>query len=148
MQFGDLRVINEDRVIGGEGFGRHPHSNFEIFSYVLEGQLEHQDSLGNREVISPNKHCHPETPQVLKRGDVQFTSTGSGISHSEYNHSKKDEVYFLQIWVKPDQKGLTPGYQTKTYSEQSKRGNLVKIIQPKVISHNYLLIEIIFIQYN
>eukprot|EP00005_Dracoamoeba_jomungandri_P011079 CAMPEP_0174265868 /NCGR_PEP_ID=MMETSP0439-20130205/28213_1 /TAXON_ID=0 /ORGANISM="Stereomyxa ramosa, Strain Chinc5" /LENGTH=234 /DNA_ID=CAMNT_0015352539 /DNA_START=15 /DNA_END=716 /DNA_ORIENTATION=- len=115
--FGSLRVINEDIVKGGEGFGSHPHRNFEIFSYVIDGALEHKDSLGNRE--------------VLKRGDVQFTSAGSGIVHSEYNASKTTDVYFLQIWVKPNQNNLDPEYQTKHFSEEAKQNSLCLIVSGK-----------------
>eukprot|EP01113_Clastostelium_recurvatum_P040665 TRINITY_DN6341_c0_g1_i2.p1 TRINITY_DN6341_c0_g1~~TRINITY_DN6341_c0_g1_i2.p1 ORF type:complete len:258 (+),score=38.41 TRINITY_DN6341_c0_g1_i2:102-875(+) len=117
--YGPLRVINEDRVAGGEGFGMHPHANFEIFSYILTGQLEHKDSLGNRE--------------VLEAGDVQFTSAGSGISHSEYNHSPDKPVYFLQMWIKPDQRGLNPNYQTRNFKIEDRKGKLCKIISPKVL---------------
>jgi riboflavin-specific deaminase-like protein len=98
MSFGPLRVINEDRVSPKTGFPTHPHSNAEIFSYILDGELTHKDSLGNVE--------------ILKRGEVQFTSAGSGIRHSEYNDHGKKEVHFLQIWYTPDQKNLTPKYYT------------------------------------
>jgi len=109
-----LRVINEDRVQGGEGFGTHPHRIYEIFSYVLGGRLEHKDSLGNIE--------------VLKRGDVQFTTTGTGLSHSEYNHSKTEPVHFLQMWVLPSDPKLPPGYQTKSFSDEEKRNQLRLIV--------------------
>ncbi|PRP89285.1 hypothetical protein PROFUN_02159 [Planoprotostelium fungivorum] len=122
-QFGTLRVINEDRVSGGKGFGTHPHKNFEIFSYVLAGTIEHRDGMGNRE--------------ILKRGDVQFTSAGAGISHSEYNHDPKLPLYFLQIWVQPDQKNLKPEYQMKTFSEEKKRGQLLRILTPKAQATQY-----------
>jgi redox-sensitive bicupin YhaK (pirin superfamily) len=112
-----LRVINEDRVAGGGGFPTHPHRNFEIFSYVISGALEHKDSLDNRE--------------VLKRGDVQFTSAGSGIRHSEYNHSKKEIVHFLQCWLIPNEQGLRPSYQTRFFSDEDKQGQLCPIISPK-----------------
>jgi len=112
-----LRVLNEDRVSPGEGFGTHGHANFEIFSYVIEGYLEHKDSMNNRE--------------VLKRGDVQFTSAGSGIRHSEYNHSQDEDVHFLQIWVKPNQNNLRPAYETKHFSEESKTNRLCLIVAPK-----------------
>jgi redox-sensitive bicupin YhaK (pirin superfamily) len=101
-------------VAGGNGFGMHPHANFEIFSVVLDGALEHKDSMGNRD--------------VLKRGAVQFTSAGSGIYHSEYNASKKDLVHFLQIWVKPDVKDIKPSYITKEWSDAEKTNVLKKII--------------------
>ena len=114
--FGSLRVINEDRVEGGKGFGRHPHRDFEIFSYVVSGKLKHDDSLGNSE--------------ILTRGDVQFTSTGSGISHSEFNGDAKEYVHFLQMWVKPHTRGLPPGYQTKRFTDDDKRNQLRLLISP------------------
>jgi redox-sensitive bicupin YhaK (pirin superfamily) len=115
--FGSLRVLNEDIVQPGEGFGKHPHRNFEIYSYVVSGELEHKDSMGNVE--------------ILKRGDVQLTSAGSGISHSEYNRNTKQAVHFLQIWVVPDKMGLTPSYQTKHFSEADKLNNLLEFMVPK-----------------
>lgn len=114
--FHSLRVINEDRVVGGEGFGSHPHSEFEIFSYVVNGALRHQDSLGHNEVIP--------------RGTVQFTSAGRGLSHSEYNASPSELVHFIQMWVKPNQRGLTPSYQTKSFSDASKRNQLRVVVSP------------------
>lgn len=115
MQFSNLRVINEDRVAPGTGFGTHPHREAEIFSVVLGGALEHKDSMGNTE--------------VLKRGDVQFTSAGTGIRHSEKNGGK-DEVHFLQIWYTPDTSGLPPRYYTTHASDESKRNSLVTLIKP------------------
>lgn len=115
--FGSLRVINEDRVIAGEGFGKHPHREFEIFSYVISGELTHRDSMGNVEVIS--------------RGWVQFTTAGTGIFHSEYNHNKEGKVvHFLQIWVMPDQYRLQPSYQTKYFDDSNKKGKLCPIVVP------------------
>jgi redox-sensitive bicupin YhaK (pirin superfamily) len=116
MGFGPLRVINEDRVQPGAGFGSHGHRDMEIISYVLEGELAHQDSMGNGSVITP--------------GDVQRMSAGSGVRHSEFNGSKERPVHFLQIWIEPKYRGIEPGYEEKRFSDEEKRGRLRLIASP------------------
>ena len=116
MGFGPLRVINEDRVQPGQGFGTHGHRDMEIISYVLEGGLAHKDSMGNGSVIRP--------------GDVQRMSAGTGVRHSEFNASDKDLVHFLQIWIEPDRRGVAPSYEEKRFDDASKRGQLRLIASP------------------
>ncbi|KAG9004015.1 hypothetical protein FRB94_002724 [Tulasnella sp. JGI-2019a] len=116
QQFGSLRVINEDRVEKSKGFGTHSHREMEIFSYIVGGELEHKDSMGNLE--------------ILKRGDVQMTSAGTGISHSEYNRNNKEQVHFLQIWVEPHTSRLTPKYFNRHFTDAEKTDKLVTIVAP------------------
>ncbi len=114
--FGPLRVINEDRVAPGAGFGTHGHRDMEIISYVLEGELAHRDSLGSGSVIRP--------------GDVQRMSAGRGVRHSEFNNSDKDEVHFLQIWIQPNELSIAPEYEEKRFTPEDKRGRLRLIAAP------------------
>ncbi len=108
--FRSLRVINEDRVNPGRGFGTHPHRDMEIITYVLEGALEHSDSMGNGSIIKP--------------GIVQRMSAGTGVTHSEYNASQTDPVHLLQIWILPEAKGIAPGYEERTFDLEENRGGL------------------------
>ena len=116
MGFGPLRVINEDRVAPAMGFGTHGHRDMEIISYVLDGELAHRDSMGNGSVIRP--------------GDVQRMSAGTGVRHSEFNHSSGQTTHFLQIWIEPAVRGIAPGYEEKRFEAVDKRGRLRLIASP------------------
>jgi redox-sensitive bicupin YhaK (pirin superfamily) len=116
VEFGPLRVINEDRVAPGAGFGTHGHRDMEILSYVLAGELAHKDSMGNGSTIRP--------------GDVQRMSAGTGVRHSEFNPSPRDQVHFLQIWIQPGRQGLEPSYEEKRFAAEEKRGRLRLIASP------------------
>ena len=128
VEFGPLRVINEDRVWAGKGFGTHSHSDMEIISYVLSGELAHKDSMGNGSTIRP--------------GDVQRMSAGTGVRHSEFNPSPNNDVHFLQIWIQPSARGIEPSYEEKRFSTEEKRGRLRLIASPdraegSVLIHQY-----------
>jgi redox-sensitive bicupin YhaK (pirin superfamily) len=116
MGFGPLRVINDDKVIPGAGFGTHSHRDMEIITYILDGALEHKDSMGNGSII--------------RRGDVQRMSAGRGVQHSEFNPSQDAGVHLLQIWIEPDVRGIPPGYEEKKFDDDSKRGRLRLIASP------------------
>jgi redox-sensitive bicupin YhaK (pirin superfamily) len=116
MGFGPLRVINDDRIEGGAGFGTHGHQDMEIITVVLDGELAHKDSMGNGSVIRP--------------GDVQRMSAGRGVKHSEFNHSQDRTTHLLQIWIEPNVKGIDPGYEEKNFPESERRGRLRLIASP------------------
>jgi redox-sensitive bicupin YhaK (pirin superfamily) len=125
IEFGPLRVINEDRVAPGAGFGTHAHRDMEIISYVLSGELEHRDSIGNGSVIRP--------------GDVQRMSAGSGIRHSEFNPSPTEGLHFLQIWIKPNVAGIEPSYEEKRFSDGERQGRLRLIASPDASEGSVLI---------
>ncbi len=123
MGFGNLRVINEDRIAPGTGFGTHGHRDMEIVSYVLSGELAHKDSMGNGE-------SGAAAGGVIKPGDVQRLSAGRGVRHSEFNHAPNDTTHFLQIWIEPAERGIEPGYEQKHFDAESKRGALRLVASP------------------
>jgi redox-sensitive bicupin YhaK (pirin superfamily) len=125
VEFGPLRVINEDRVQAGAGFGTHSHRDMEIISYVLSGELAHKDSMGNGSTIKP--------------GDVQRMSAGTGVQHSEFNPSPSEAVHFLQIWVQPAKRGIKPSYEEKRFTDEEKRGKLRLIVSPDAADGSLLI---------
>lgn len=124
--FGSLRVLNEDRVKANKGFPTHPHRDFEIFSYILSGELTHRDSM----IAKGSEGEQSDKFYRMHRGDVQFTTGGTGIAHSEFNEHKSDTVHFLQIWAVPWKRGLTPRYHTRHFDDEEKKQGFVTILSP------------------
>jgi redox-sensitive bicupin YhaK (pirin superfamily) len=131
MGYGNLRVINEDRIAPGTGFGTHGHRDMEIVSYVLSGELAHKDSMGNGQT-SPSGSGRGEGAQtgVTRPGDVQRMSAGRGVMHSEFNHAQDQTTHFLQIWILPSERGIAPGYEQKHFGTAEKRGTLRLVASP------------------
>ena len=125
MGWGNLRVINEDRIAAGMGFGKHGHRNMEIISYVLSGELAHEDSMGNVKGIPP--------------GDVQRMSAGTGVTHSEFNHAKDQTTHFLQIWIEPNTLEVAPSYEQKTIPLAEKQGKLCLVASPSGQDHSVMI---------
>ena len=125
MGFGNLRVINEDRIAAGKGFGTHGHQNMEIISYVLSGELAHKDSMGNVKGIPP--------------GDVQRMSAGTGVQHSEFNHAEGQTTHLLQIWIEPNVTGIAPSYEQKTFPDTEKRGALRLVASPDGVQGSVMI---------
>jgi len=127
MGVGNLRVINEDRIAAGTGFGTHGHRDMEIVSYVLDGAIAHKDSMGNGGAVGAESG---KSAGVIRPGDVQRMSAGTGVTHSEFNHSKDQTTHFLQIWILPSQTGIAPGYEQKHFDAAAKRGRLALVASP------------------
>ena len=125
MHFRDIRVMNEDHIAPGKGFGTHPHDNMEIVTYVIDGALEHKDSTGNGSVI--------------RRGDIQRMTAGSGITHSEFNASQTEEVHLIQIWILPSEKDLTPGYEEQRYADRQQPNELCLLASPDGVQESVII---------